>query len=285
MTRNADGLRQFESDFADRISTRVLGRTFRFERTVTSTNDVAGEWAAQKHATDAKNVDFVQPRAPHGALVFAEQQTRGRGRLGRQWDSQSGLNLTFSIVLRPDIAVSRFPLFTLAAGKSVYAVLQRHWPTLPTRIKWPNDILVGDLKCAGILLESSISPKSGENVVILGIGLNVNQASFPADIESSATSLLLETGRLQDRLEILIDVLTELEIQNQFLIDEPARFVAEYESALKGVGKTARLNAPEGSILGRLSGITEDGALRLDTDTGARVFYAGDVTFEQHQPL
>ena len=280
MTRNADGLRQFESDFAGRITTKALGRTFRFEQTVTSTNDIAVEWAAQKNVADVTATRTSRLRAPHGALVFAEQQTRGRGRHGRHWESHAGLNLTFSIVLRPHVPVSRYPMFTLAAGKSVHAVLTRHWPTLTTSIKWPNDILIDGRKCAGILLESSIGPSTEENVVILGIGLNVNQTVFPADIEHSATSLLLETGQLQDRLGILVDVLIELETQTQLLIDYPVLFKSEYESVLEGVGRAASLKALEGTILGRILGITDDGALRLDTDSGERIVYAGDVTFE-----
>jgi BirA family biotin operon repressor/biotin-[acetyl-CoA-carboxylase] ligase len=251
---------------------------------VTSTNDIALEWAARKNLADVTASQTNLLRAPHGALVFAEEQTRGRGRLGRHWESQSGLNLTFSLVLRPDVPVSSYPLFTLAAGKSVHAVLRRHWPTLATSIKWPNDILVDRRKCAGILLESSIGPRPEENVVILGIGLNVNQTVFPADIEHNATSLLLETGQLQDRLGILVDVLIELETQIQLFIDDPIRFKSEYESVLEGIGRTVSLKAHEGTIFGRILGITDGGALWLDTDSGERIVYAGDVTFEHEKP-
>jgi BirA family transcriptional regulator, biotin operon repressor / biotin---[acetyl-CoA-carboxylase] ligase len=280
MTRNADALKDFDVNVAERLTTAVLGRITRFEKIVTSTNDIAREWAASRNL-----------RAPHGALIFAESQSKGRGRLGRKWVSQSGLNLTFSLVLRPDIPVARFPLLTLAAGKSIHVVMNRHWPALRSKIKWPNDILVNGLKCAGILLESSIGLATDENVVVLGIGMNVNQAEFSADIEERATSILLETGQLQDRVGILAEVLLELEVQLELISTAPAVFITSYESALEGLGEMVHMNTmsardsslqrgskagPDAS--GRILGITPDGALRLQTKSGVHVFHAGEVT-------
>jgi len=295
MTRKTDGLEVFESAFAERISTVALGRTSTFERTVSSTNDVARQWAEQGTAGSPRTA------ALHGALVFAEYQSRGRGRQGREWASMSGLNLTFSLVLRPELPVSQYPMLTLAAGKSVQLVVKRHNPALRVSIKWPNDILVNGSKCAGILLESSIGRRKYDNVVILGIGINVNQATFSADIEDTATSLLLESGLLQDRVGILVEVLAELETQINILSVDPEGFVNSYERAMEGMGKSVQLNTfvphsrrsdadatsdvdPSLSsiVAGTISGVTEDGALRLETESGERILYAGEVTFRDH---
>jgi BirA family biotin operon repressor/biotin-[acetyl-CoA-carboxylase] ligase len=209
-------------------------------------------------------------------------------------------------------------MLTLVAGMSVYNVINRQHSTLRVGIKWPNDILINGRKCAGILLESSIGAEKPQpeadrtlrpdDVVILGIGINVNQTTFDADIEETATSLLLETGQMQNRTAILVDVLAEIERQLDIFMTDSSGFVEHYEAALEGMGKMVQLNPvqlyaaqinpmpgiatespdlrepfvnPEMSspITGTISGITDDGALRLLTNSGERILYAGEVTF------
>ena len=269
MTRKADGLKLLESSFSAALETSVLGRTTWFSVQDGSTNDTARAWALE---TD---------QAPHGALVFTELQTRGRGRHGRDWEAQAGLNLMFSLVLRPDLPASDFPMLTLAAGKAVRAALDEAAPGVRPLIKWPNDVLMSGRKCSGILLESSIGTGVEGNFVILGIGVNVNQASFDADIVDSATSLILETGRPQDRGHLLARILGFLESELDLLASDRARFLSEYEAVMAGVGRS--VNWGREWKAGVICGISEDGALRLSSPTGEELLYAGEFTFEYQQ--
>ncbi|MDP2305327.1 MAG: biotin--[acetyl-CoA-carboxylase] ligase [Pseudomonadota bacterium] len=137
---------------------------------------------------------LAEAGAPHGTVVLAEEQTAGRGRLDRRWDSARGLNLTFTLVLRPRIAARDAPLLTLGAAAGLAVAFD-------LRVKWPNDLVTGEgKKVAGLLAEMDMA---GDRVgfVLLGVGLNVNQVDFPAALPN-ATSLA-EISSPQDRTEVL----------------------------------------------------------------------------------
>ena len=132
--------------------------------------------------------------APHGAVVLAEEQTAGRGRLDRRWQSPKGENLTFSLVLRPRVRLRDAPLLTLGAAAGLAVALD-------LRVKWPNDLVTGEgRKVGGLLAELEMNGEE-VNYVLLGVGLNVNQTRFPADLPN-ATSLALEQGAA-DREDVL----------------------------------------------------------------------------------
>jgi BirA family biotin operon repressor/biotin-[acetyl-CoA-carboxylase] ligase len=149
---------------------------------------------------------LVLPDDPEGAVASAEEQTEGRGRLGRTWQAAPRSSVLFSIVLEPAVPSLRLPELSLVAGEAVAAAIAAQTGLSPT-IKHPNDVLVGGKKTAGILAESS------EGRVVLGIGVNANQAiaDLPTETQTPPTSLAVETGRPVDRPRLLVAILLELE--------------------------------------------------------------------------
>lgn len=152
--------------------------------------------------------------ASHGATFLAERQTRGRGRRGRHWHADPGTNLLFSVVVRLALPIDSVPALSLAAGLAVRSAIARALPTRDTadervRLKWPNDVWLDQKKVAGVLSESHLQ---GEQAIacVVGVGINVKTASFPPEIASTATSLLL-SGSSVTRERLLADALTELE--------------------------------------------------------------------------
>lgn len=141
-----------------------------------------------------------------GAVAVAEEQTEGRGRLGRSWHAPARTSILVSVLLRPDVAPARLPELSLVAGGAVAEAIADVTGLEPA-IKFPNDVLLGGRKIAGILAESS------EGRVVLGIGLNANQTQdqLPPDAETEPTSLRLELGEPVDRRQLLVAILARLE--------------------------------------------------------------------------
>jgi len=138
-----------------------------------------------------------------GAVALTEEQTEGRGRLGRAWISPPGVSLLFSVLLEPPVETARLPELTVVAGAAVHEAIAEVTGLAP-EIKLPNDILIGGRKTAGVLAEAR------EGRVVLGIGVNVNLAESDLP-ETSATSLLVESGAEVDRAELLVEILDRLE--------------------------------------------------------------------------
>ena len=160
-----------------------------------------------RYETVAESTQRLLPRdAPEGAVVVADEQTEGRGRLGRRWEAPRGTSLLFSIVLTPRVEPERLPELSVVAGRAVATAVAAVTGLSP-EVKFPNDVLVGGRKVAGVLAEAS------EGHVVLGVGVNVNQAEseLPAAPRTPATSLRLELGHDIDRCELLVSVLVELE--------------------------------------------------------------------------
>jgi BirA family biotin operon repressor/biotin-[acetyl-CoA-carboxylase] ligase len=141
-----------------------------------------------------------------GAVAVTDEQTEGRGRLGRRWYSPPGVSLLFSVLLEPSLEVARFPELSLVAGRAVAEAIAALTEVDPT-IKPPNDVLVDGRKVAGILAEAR------DGRVLLGIGVNVNvpDEELPADVDTPATSLLAATGKPVDRVALLVEILDRLE--------------------------------------------------------------------------
>lgn len=214
---------------------------------------------------------------PTGTVYLAEFQTNGRGRLGRGWSAEPGLNLTFSVILRPPRDV--ISMTVIAAAVALRRAVARYVSPTSAQIKWPNDLLLEGKKCAGMLLENV---SAGETPgVVLGIGLNVNQTIFPPELRSRATSLLLAGGRHVPRAHLLASILFELE-ESVSLLDsgELDPLIDEYHTHMHGRGAQATLYVPHTGepIEGRVLGISRSGALRLQVDGGVREFFAGDVS-------
>jgi BirA family biotin operon repressor/biotin-[acetyl-CoA-carboxylase] ligase len=149
---------------------------------------------------------LLAPDAPEGALVVAEEQTAGRGRLGRSWFAPAGTSLLCSLQLRPDTPTERLPELTGVAARACADAIAALTGLEPA-LKFPNDVLVGGRKVAGILAEAR------DGRVVLGVGINVNVPAdeLPEDVDRPATSLLVETGRELDRAELLAELLERLE--------------------------------------------------------------------------
>jgi BirA family biotin operon repressor/biotin-[acetyl-CoA-carboxylase] ligase len=149
---------------------------------------------------------LLRPDDPEGAVAVAEEQTEGRGRLGRTWHAPARTSVLVSVVLEPPVPAPRLPELSLVAGDAVARAIASETSLVPS-IKHPNDVLVDGRKVAGILAESS------EGRIVLGIGVNANQAAdeLPAETQTPPTSLRLEVGSAVARAPLLVAILSELE--------------------------------------------------------------------------
>jgi BirA family transcriptional regulator, biotin operon repressor / biotin---[acetyl-CoA-carboxylase] ligase len=171
------------------------------------------------------------------------------------------------------------PLLTMMAGLSAYAAVQAQTGLTPD-LKWPNDLLVRGKKMGGILTEMHAEP-SQVRFVIVGIGLNVNQERFPGDLGGLATSLRIETGRQESRLELLVKLLREFESDyNRFLQEGPAGVTAKFEAVSSYArGKRVRVVNGNASFAGVSAGLSAEGLLQVQRDDGQVVtVISGDVT-------
>ena len=232
---------------------------------VDSTNDVAGSLA--------------RDGAPDGTIVVAEEQTGGRGRLGRRWHSPRGLGLWFSLVLRPDVEARQSACLSLVAAASVASALKAGCG-VKASVRWPNDVVCGSKKICGILTESEFVGGKLDFVVI-GVGLNVHQqvSDFPRDLRTSATSVAIECGRPVRRARLLADVIAAIRDRYATFASEgfgPAR--KELLSLSSLIGKFTRVATGTGDIDGTAVDIDESGALVLRTESGhLRTIIAGDI--------
>src|SRR5437764_11393807 len=149
---------------------------------------------------------LLAPGAPEGAVSVADEQTEGRGRLGRRWEAPAGTSVLVSVQLRPAAEPQRYPELTVLGAEAAAAAIRALTELEPT-LKEPNDVLIGGRRGAGVLGEA------GEGRVVLGIGINANVApeELPAEVRIPATSLLAETGRRVDRRLLVAELLAELE--------------------------------------------------------------------------
>jgi BirA family biotin operon repressor/biotin-[acetyl-CoA-carboxylase] ligase len=169
-------------------------------------------YAAETGSTNDDALAAAREGAPSGSVFLAEQQSAGRGRRGRRWLAESGHSLLFSVLLRPAASPAggaQTGALTLAVGLGVRAALAPY-SSEPLRVKWPNDVLAGRRKLAGILCESQLNAGRVEAIVI-GIGINVGRQSFPPELAADVTSLEELSGRGHSREQLLSDVLAQVE--------------------------------------------------------------------------
>jgi len=235
-------------------------------------------------STNREARDRAKGGAREGLVILADSQSRGKGRLGRSWESPPGTNLYLSIILRPPVDPSDAPQITLLAGVAAARALS-DVSGLKCLIKWPNDILLRGKKLAGILAEME-GEGARVGFVILGIGVNVNwrREDFPADLGVKATSLRAESGREISRAAAAAGLLGELEKEYTAFIREgfSPRLKDEWNRLSWINGKEVTLSLPEGEISGRALGLDTDGALLLLDGKGKpRRFIAGDVSLRR----
>jgi BirA family biotin operon repressor/biotin-[acetyl-CoA-carboxylase] ligase len=216
--------------------------------------------------------------AAEGVCVVAGEQTAGRGRLQRQWLSPKDAGLYFSIILRPEFEQASWPLLTLMAAVAVHDALLEAC-ALKTDIKWPNDILVDERKVCGILAET-VETSSGR-AVIVGIGINLTNQAFPAELAGTATSVEASVGQSPD-LRVVLEALLKFLAKHYEALqqsDGPETIVREW-CARSSYAQSKRVNVSDAnaSFVGTTRGLEPDGALRVETDDGkTRIVRAGDV--------
>ena len=232
--------------------------------------------------TDSTNrvaLELAMAGEAEGAVILSEEQTAGRGRAGRTWHSERATGIYVTLLLRPKLAPVQAPLLTMMAGLSAHTAVQAV-SGLSVDLKWPNDLLIGDKKVGGILTEMQAEP-SQVRFVIVGIGLNVNQEKFPGNLASVATSLRVETGKPQSRLDLLVRLLREFETDYNRFLGEGAASVVERFEAVSSYAKGKRVRVTNGreSFAGTTAGLAPEGLLRVQREDGEIVtVIAGDVT-------
>ena len=229
-------------------------------------------------STNTELARLASEGAAEGLAIVADEQTAGRGRLQRAWSSPKGAGLYFSILLRPSIPTEHWPLITfmaaLAAGDALNETTGLH-----TDIKWPNDLLSNERKICGILAEAIETPAG--RAVIVGIGINLTQNAFPAELANAATSVSEATGQQPERETILAALLRALP-RWYSLLHEPAgreKIVAAWcGRSSYATGKFVQVSNGDEVWQGTTCGVEHDGALRLGTASGEiKVVRAGDV--------
>jgi BirA family biotin operon repressor/biotin-[acetyl-CoA-carboxylase] ligase len=237
----------------------------------------------QLDSTQNTAAELARQGEPAGTLVIAERQSSGRGRSGHRWFSPPGVNLYLTAILRPSLGGARLPSLSLVAGLALAQTLEEVACVSP-RLKWPNDLWLGERKAGGLLAEV-IGYDPGAPCVLLGLGLNVNltRDQLPAELLPIATSLQIETGQQWDRAAILGCLMARL--ANRLDEWERAGF-APMASRWSGysvlTGRRVSLREGAALIQGRVVGIDEQGALLVDTGREVRAVVASEVVMEKH---
>jgi BirA family biotin operon repressor/biotin-[acetyl-CoA-carboxylase] ligase len=268
--------RLYSDEILTGLDTRWLARDIRFFESTESTNLIA--------------LDLARSGAAHGTTVVAEEQTAGRGRLGRAFFSPPHRNLYTSIVLRPQVTTAEAPAWILAAAVAVAETITAAvGDSEAVEIKWPNDVLLGGLKTSGILMELG-AEATRVSFLVLGIGVNLNtkRAEFPEQFRSLATSVASHTGRPVDRIAFAQQLYGNLERDLDTCAAEGFDAIRpRFETRFRMRGRRIRVERATGGgdFAGIAVGIDSDGALRVRRDDGQELrVIAGDVTLAKGNP-
>jgi BirA family biotin operon repressor/biotin-[acetyl-CoA-carboxylase] ligase len=218
--------------------------------------------------------------APEGTVVVAECQSAGRGRLGRRWTSPTGKGLLFSVIMRPNLAMSDAHLLTLVTATAAAEAIESRC-NVAVGIKWPNDLFIGDKKVGGILMEVA-GEQDEVDWVVVGIGVNVNTefVELPVPLRRTATSLKMAGGQLVDRSSLLATMLLTLESRYTGAIVEGfASTLASFRARDYLLKRSVSVETREGPVVGTAAGVDEGGALLVELpERRVRRFHSGDVT-------
>jgi BirA family biotin operon repressor/biotin-[acetyl-CoA-carboxylase] ligase len=251
------------------LKTELIGQSIVCYSSTGSTNEVLKELAGQG--------------VPEGTLVIADEQTAGKGRLGRKWLAPPGTSLLMSLLFRPDLAPNQAPRLTMLCSLAIADAIEG-LTGLSVGLKWPNDIFIRGKKVGGILTESRTAGGRLDYVVV-GMGLNVNLGIFALpELRGTATSLSEELGREVSRLELLWGILEGIETRYKSLRrgESPHE---EWAAHLINLGRQVQVTTPHGLLAGWAEKVDADGALILRTPGGQRQrVLAGDVTLRSSAP-
>ena len=230
-------------------------------------------------STNSEAMRSAAEDAPEGSVFLAEEQLAGRGRGAHTWHSARSAGIYCSVILRPAMPPSDALIFSLAAGLAVRAAVAEIAPQLLVDLKWPNDALLGGKKFCGILTEMNSEATRVRHLVV-GVGINVNQVRFPAELRDIATSLRIETGTEWSRVELCAALLKALDREYRSLVkdagarDAILRRFEENSSSVRG----KKVNVSEnGDLAGVTEGLDERGFLRVRTADGLRTVVSGTV--------
>lgn len=231
-------------------------------------------------STQNKAHELVKQGASEGTLVIADQQTMGRGRMGRVWHSPKGKGIWMSLVLQPQISVQFIPQFTLLIAVAMFRAIRKAVPDVDIGIKWPNDLLIKGKKVCGILLESSATDES-LNYVVAGVGISANLTAedFSEELHTIGTSLLMETGKPVDRVQLVAEWLRQVEdLYDLYMLQGFAPIRTLWEASNVTLGTRVRVQSAKGFTEGEAIGLEESGALRVkQTDGEIVTVYSGHL--------
>jgi BirA family transcriptional regulator, biotin operon repressor / biotin---[acetyl-CoA-carboxylase] ligase len=231
------------------------------------------------NSTNTLAQEAAQAGARSGVWV-ADEQTAGRGRGDHGWHSAAGEGLYVSVLVAPALLANDALRMALSTGLAAKAAITQV-AAITVDIRWPNDLLIGGKKCGGILVETAIAPEQAEapamlRYAVIGVGINLNQAVFPENISSLATSLRIETGRFVSRDDLLIALLNSLDREMELLVNDShgtnsgASLLERFSEASTWVrGKRVHVNEA-GGYTGMTAGLDARGFLQVDADDGQK---------------
>lgn len=241
-----------EQSIVPNLHTKALGKKIDVFKTIDSTNNFAKSLA--------------QLGAEHGTTVISEVQTQGKGRMGRSFYSPLGMGIYMSVILRPKLSVEHSLLITSCAAVAVAEAIERV-SGVECKIKWVNDIYAGDKKLCGILTEASVNVEQGGlEYAIVGMGINVQNVTFPKNVADIATSIKLETGENISRSLLAAEVLNCLEEKLENITDKS--FIEEYRRRSNLIGKRITVTQGDNVYEASCTGIDEYGRLLIKLDNG-----------------
>lgn len=241
-----------EQSIVPNLHTKALGKKIDVFKTIDSTNNFAKSLA--------------QLGAEHGTTVISEVQTQGKGRMGRSFYSPLGMGIYMSVILRPKLSVEHSLLITSCAAVAVAEAIERV-SGVECKIKWVNDIYAGDKKLCGILTEASVNVEQGGlEYAIVGMGINVQNVTFPKNVADIATSIKLETGENISRSLLAAEVLNCLEEKLENITEKS--FIEEYRRRSNLMGKRITVTQGDNVYDASCTGIDEYGRLLIKLDNG-----------------
>lgn len=254
-----------QNEIESRMKTKWIGKELHYKETTGSTN------------VDVKRL--LDDGAKEGVLVVGGEQTQGRGRRGRSWQSPPDTNIYMSLGLRPDYQPDLAPMVTLIQAMAVAGAIKEVC-NMDTEIKWPNDVVIHGKKICGILTEMSAEMGYVQYVVI-GTGINVNIKEFPEEIRETATSLCIEKKETVLRAPIIAKTMEYFEKYYEKFLQtmDLSLLVDDYNRILVNCDKTVRVLDPQGEFEGIAKGIDEKGQLLVEKEDGTMTsVYAGEVS-------
>ncbi len=258
---------------------------------VLSTNEIASllhtKWIGQEDAlycydsidsTNARAKELAEQGGPNGTLVVADQQTAGRGRRGRDWQTPPNTGIAMTLLLKPDINPNHASMLTLVSALAVARAIAE-LSGAQAQIKWPNDIVMNGRKVCGILTEMN-AQFDYISYVVVGIGINVHNREFPAELSDTASSILLESGIRIHRASLIARVMEYFEAYYDVFMEteDLSGLLDAYNELLVNRGREVSVLDPKEPFCGRAVGITRKGELIVDTWESRKLVSSGEVS-------